>query len=234
MEKRGKKALLLEKEVKVPRVTVRLVTSLRLLSRTSAIVPVQVKNYEQMHQGTVLFQENSRMLEHTGVVNASGIMQPDSRGIAYVVVENHSGYTESLEESTEIGTVGKADIVTPQDTLPIQAATTVHRIRTEEENEHRKAKLKESLGIERSDLPPEHRTQLLEMLASFHDAFSLAEEERGETDWVQFEIDTGEARPKRFPLRQMPFSVREELSHLVSNMQETGVICTVKEPLVKP
>eukprot|EP00731_Ephydatia_muelleri_P031156 Em0022g670a len=141
-------------------------------------------------------------------------MQPDSRGIAYVVVENHSGYKESLEESTEIGTVCKADVVTPQDTLPTQAATTVYRIRTEEENEHRKAKLKESLGIERSDLPPEHRTQLLDMLASFHDAFSLAEEEHGETDWVQFEIDTGEARPKRSPLRQMPFSVREEVSRL--------------------
>lgn len=203
-------------------------------SETSHVAPSVVPYTEQMHQGTVLFQKNPWMLEHTGVVIASGIMQPDSRGIAYVVVENHSGYKESLEESTEIGTVCKADVVTPQDTLPTQAATTVYRIRTEEENEHRKAKLKESLGIERSDLPPEHRTQLLEMLASFHDAFSLAEEEHGETDWVQFEIDTGEARPKRSPLRQMPFSVREEVSRLVSNMQETGVICTIKEPLVKP
>ena len=40
----GNKASLLVKEVKVPRVTVRLVTSLRLLSRTGAIVPVQVEN----------------------------------------------------------------------------------------------------------------------------------------------------------------------------------------------
>ena len=88
--------------------------------------------------------------------------------------------------------------------------------------------MKESLGIEGSDLPPEHRTQMLEMLASFHDAFSLAEEERGETDWVQFEIDIGEARPKRSPLRRMPFSVREEVSRLVTNMQETGVIVPSK------
>lgn len=128
----GKKAFLLEKEVKVPQVTVRLVTSLRLLSRTGAIIPVQVENYEQTHQGTMLFQENPWMLEHTGVVIASGIMQPVSRGIAYMVVENHSGYTESLEESTEIGTVCKADVVKSQDILPTQAATAVNRIRTEE------------------------------------------------------------------------------------------------------
>ena len=69
----GKKVLLLEKEVKVPRVVI----SLCLLFCTSAIVSVQVENYEQTLQGTVLFQENPWMLEHTGVVIASGILQPD-------------------------------------------------------------------------------------------------------------------------------------------------------------
>ena len=90
--------------------------------------------------------------------------------------------------------------------------------------------------IRHREIRPAPRTQdqLLETLANFHEAFSLSEKERGETDWVQFEIDTGDAQLKRSPLRQMPFSVREEVSLLVNNMQETGVIVLSKSPWSSP
>ena len=88
------------------------------------------------------------MLEHTGVVIPSGILQPDSKGIAYVKVENHSGYTECLEESTEIGTASQANIVEYHDMLsqtqPTPEDAAVNCIRTEE-NDARKKKLRESL-----------------------------------------------------------------------------------------
>ena len=83
-------------------------------------------------------------------------------------------------------------------------------------------------------MPLAHRDQLLDMVTNFHEVFSLAEEERGETDWVQFEIDTGDAQPRKVPLRRMPLSVREEVARQVSKMQETGVIVPSKSPWSSP
>ena len=65
-------------------------------------------------------------------------------------------------------------------------------------------------------------------------AFSLEEEERGETDLIQLEIDTGDTPPKRQWPRRMPFAVREEVSRQVKKMQETGVIQPSNSPWASP
>ena len=41
------------------------------------------------------------------------------------------------------------------------------------------------------------REQLKVMLMEYHTIFSLEENERGKTDLVQFEIDTGDSPPKK-------------------------------------
>jgi len=48
-------------------------------------------------------------------------------------------------------------------------------------------------------LTEEEILQLSELLADYHDIFSLNDDERGETDLVEFKIDTGEAYPKICP-----------------------------------
>ena len=78
--------------------------------------------------------------------------------------------------------------------------------------EWRKQKLEEVL--EEPDLPEEERTVLLNFLTGHHGAFCLEKGERGETDLVQMEVNTGDARPKRHPLRRMPLAVRREVSRL--------------------
>ena len=46
----------------------------------------------------------------------------------------------------------------------------------------------------------------LELLSEYHDIFSLEEDERGQTDLIEFPIDTGDVHPIRHPLRHMPFA----------------------------
>ena len=53
----------------------------------------------------------------------------------------------------------------------------------------RKEKLPDKL--KQPTLPPYELQQLKDFLADHHDVFSLEEGERGKTDIVQFEIDTG-------------------------------------------
>ena len=70
----------------------------------------------------------------------------------------------------------------------------------------------------------------MEFLAAHHHVFCLDEGDRGETDLIHMEIDTGNAHPKRQAPRQMPFAVREEVARQLSEMQNNGVIEPSKSP----
>ena len=67
-----------------------------------------------------------------------------------------------------------------------------------------------------------------------HEAFCLEPNERGETDILTMEIDTGDARPKRQPVRRMPFAVRTEVAKQLRSMQEAGVIQPSSSPWASP
>ena len=80
--------------------------------------------------------------------------------------------------------------------------------------------LKESVG-KPSLLSVEQAGKLHELLEEFHLAFSLEEDEQGETDLVEMEIHTGDATPRRVPARRIPLTVRQEVS---KHLKEQGVI----------
>ena len=63
------------------------------------------------------------------------------------------------------------------------------------------------------DLPDPDKTVLSEFLMDHNDVFALDETDRGETDLIKLEIDTGEAPPIKQPFRRMPYAAREEVAH---------------------
>ena len=60
--------------------------------------------------------------------------------------------------------------------------------------------------------------------------FSLVEGERGETDLTSIHISTGDATPKKHPVRRVPFAVRREVARQLAHMQEQGVIQPSSSP----
>jgi len=50
-----------------------------------------------------------------------------------------------------------------------------------------------------------------QLLGDYHDVFILSDGKRGETDLIQMEIETGDARPIRQHPRRMLYSAREEM-----------------------
>ena len=60
------------------------------------------------------------------------------------------------------------------------------------------------------------------------------ERERGETDLVQFEINTGEAEPIKSQIRRVPFAVRQEIARQIEKMQQAGVITPSNSPWSSP
>ena len=63
---------------------------------------------------------------------------------------------------------------------------------------------------------------------------SLQDGERGETNLIQMEIETGDAYPKRQPARRLPFALRQEVSRQLREMQSQGVIQLSKSPWASP
>ena len=49
----------------------------------------------------------------------------------------------------------------------------------------------------------------------------LSDEERGETDWVEFSIETGNASPERQAARRIPYAARQRQ---LDQMQRNNVI----------
>ena len=73
-------------------------------------------------------------------------------------------------------------------------------------------------------LQRKNEKQLLSLLEEYHDVFSLEEAERGETNWVEMNIDTEDAMPIRQAPRRTPFAVCCEVARHLQQMQENGVI----------
>ena len=89
------------------------------------------------------------------------------------------------------------------------------------------------VDVERK-LSEEECLQLRGLLADYHDIFSLNDDECGETDLVEFKIDTGEAYPRRQPARRVPFSARREIAKQLEKMQKDNVIQPSESPWASP
>ena len=72
------------------------------------------------------------------------------------------------------------------------------------------------------------------LLVEYHDIFCLEEDERGETNLVEFEIDTGDESPRKQPVRRTPFAARKKIVNQLENLQRSGVITPLKSPWSSP
>lgn len=149
---------------------------------------------------------------------------------------------DSLEPGTELGQATRAFVIDMEQDVPtgddvsqsmgkaVYFPAEVKTIPSEGASGSRSKKLEEILERGETRLRPEEQGLLRERLEEYHDAFSLEPSERGETDLVQFQIETGGATPKKQPPRRMPFGARKEVARQLKEMQDFGV---VQQPMVQ-
>ena len=87
---------------------------------------------------------------------------------------------------------------------------------------------------ESNKLLSEEHLPLEDLLVEYHNIFSLEEDERGETDLIEFEIDTNDETPKKQSVRRTPFAARQEIANQLERMQRSGVITPSKSPWSSP
>ena len=83
------------------------------------------------------------------------------------------------------------------------------------------------------DLPDPDKTLLTQFLMDHHNVFAIDESDRGETDLIQLEIDTGEAPPIKQLFRRMPYTAREVANQL-HKMRKLNVLQPSKSPWDSP
>ena len=235
------------KDAKVPSIRVKLVQSLRLSPQQSAIVEVHVDSHGA---GSPMYVEcNPHLEDETGLCAEDVLLQPNADGHARMVFSNLSSYTQVAEGGTTIGKAVTATVVEaegpwePEDNLPVRSESLepqpedetgeVRRVRESDDILQRKQRLRE-LVPETALLDASQKDQLYNFLTDHHQAFCLDELERGETDLIQLYIDTGDASPRKQPVRRMPFAVREEVARQLRKMQATGVIQPSSSPWASP
>ena len=189
------------------------------------------------------------------------LIEPGEDGYAQIVLTNPTGITRKLRPGTWVGRASGVEMVIQhsdddaEDAVPndaeelvagnMQAAegvlvnpepcvAGVNNVDAERRVHFRKEKLSETLADEGSNLPPEERERLHSFLLECHEAFSLEKSERGETDLVELQIDTGDASPIKQQVRRMPFAVRQEVARQLREMQRAGVIRPSNSPWASP
>lgn len=159
------------------------------------------------------------------------------KGTAKVVLTNYLGFTQRLERGEEIGRVLPVDLVEPEKTsegVVLQVVTDKQNTPSVEDEgaQQGKEKLPEALKLDLDGTPEEE--QLSAVLEEYHEVFSLGKEDRGETDLIELHIDTGDAVPRKYPVRRVLFAVRDEIARNLQEMQDANVIQPSNSPWASP
>ena len=158
------------------------------------------------------------------------------------MIKNSTGFTHRLDKGFDIGTLEEAEVVltsvdTPKEDEKIdvwcdktEKDTVVNAVTTVSKRQH---KVREMFQNNLS-LPELEKEKFCRFLMDHHTVFSLEDNERGETNLVQLEIDTGDAQPRRQHPRRLPYVAKQEVARQLKTMQEAGIIQPSISPWASP
>ena len=219
----------------IPCVRVKLLQTVRIPPFQSKNVPVQLEGTTTPNQSFLI--EPCECRSDDGLYIGNSLVQAVSANRAQVVITNLSALTQKMSKGCQIGQCSEVNVVQSEELSKVhqqQSATARVMSTSTSYVDARKKKLAAILTEEGTSLQPQNKDRLLQLLQEFHYAFVLEDGERGETDLLKMEIDTGDAAPQRQPTRRTPFAAREEISQQLSQMQEQGVIRPSSSPWASP
>ena len=120
----------------------------------------------------------------TEETETQGLSDPGSEEVTALVAGSTNGFHHYPATSSMEGVI--------TDSQP-----NVSKVSSQERTQMQTEKLLQLLQQEEMDLPDNDKKKLYTLLAEQHEAFVLEEKERGETDLIQFHIDTDNAPPKK-------------------------------------
>ena len=247
----------------VPTVRVKLVQAVKLDPRRSTVVKARLVP-DCVGETPVLVEGDPDLEKRTGLVFDDALVQPAKDGSVELLLTNATAFPQVADSDADLGEAtlvtpvepgtlrgdeveGPGDasltaekleatlreVSTARDSSGHPGPVTVRRVTTPGSVQERQQRLLQLLPKIQT-LKPSQTDRLHNLITSNHGTFSLDKHERGETDLLQFKVDTGDARPKKLPARRMPLAVRDEVAHQLREMQEAGVVQPSRSPWSSP
>ena len=227
-------------------VRISLVDSVRLVPCSSTLASVKLDTCDLT--GTLLLEQTCHLAEqgYDGLEVSESLVDGSTDGVVKVLISNPTGITHKVSKGICVGVASEAE---PVESLANCQPCKVSKGATEESQgifvtnvysvettdlEARKQKLLQSVAEIGVNLLQQDKNKLFSLLCEYHDVFVPEEGERGETGLVQMKIDTGDAIPKRQPVRCTPFAARQEIATQLKQMQDQNVIYPSDSPWASP
>jgi len=158
----------------------------------------------------------------------------DVAGLTKVLMCNPTGSTCKVSKGTCIGVASEVNLIvlTTNSTDSSTLARAGNVISTSLSDHQRK--LTQSVAQIGAELPWQDKSTLYSLLCEYHKVFALEDGERGETDEVMMEIDTGDTQPKHQSVRHTLFAARQEIPKQFKEMQAQNVITPSDSPWASP
>ena len=204
-------------EAVVPTVHVCLIRTVRIPPRQSTFVQITAET--ELLDTPVLFEPSAGAEQGSGVYMEDCLLEPRDDGITRVSITNPTATTQIIQAGKELGQVSPVSIVQVEGTETLVGRVLSARGDPQQaasQEKSRKAKLIHAVG--ELDLPEKEREAFQAFLMSHHHAFSLEDGERGETDLIQMEIDTGDAHPRKQRARRLPLALRQVVAQQLKEM----------------
>ena len=220
-------------DARVPMVRVLLLQTTSIPPRQGAWVKASVESVPD--SVPIIFEPEDALEREWGARTEDLLQQTDYEGSLFVPLTNPTGSTVTIPAGEVLGTAVEQFVVEEEQPNAPEGNALTTRINSQtvpDNTSRRQEELKRAVG--EFDLPEEEKEMFLSFLTGYHRAFSLEEGERGETDLVHMEINTGDAYPRKQRMRRMPFALWQEVARQLRSMQENGVIQPSKSPWASP
>ena len=206
---------------------VRLLRSITIPANKAVTVPVYIAEGE-LPMKSLLFEGHDYV---PAVTATQALLNTNKDGHARIEICNERGFTEKIPVDTVVGEVTEVQVIESVENELIRDEAVVGMVTTGS-NSERKQKLTETIEV--VNLSEPERTLLLDLLRDYHDIFALEENDRGQTDLIQLEVDTGDVTPIKQPSRRMQFAAREEVAKQLRKMRQMQVVQPSKSPWSSP
>ena len=209
--------------------------AVRVIYKTR-IQALSVKNIEVLigeeWEGKQIVLHSESQKKETAISVEPTIGKAES-GKNFVRVVNSSLVPIELNENEIIGTVERVEQC--QNALEFSSAMKISESQSFVNiNSAKKDELNKYIIQNIGSLEEKEESDLIDLIHHFEEIFALDDKELTQTNLVEHQIDTGDARPIKTRCRPIPYAYREKVALMIQDYLERGIIRGSNSPWASP
>jgi len=210
-----------------------LVGAVRVPGRSTVCVKGLVQG--EIPRKTLVFEPDVRQLSDEGMEMEVSLVEADENGMVNLVTQNHGEVTRKLSAGNFLGRLESGcEVEEAAGDEDVEGCVKVVQSESEQDDKAmRKRELVQMIDICRGASVEEAR-KVRKCVLQAEDVFAVGKRELGEVAEVCHTVDTGDSPPVRQLPRQVPYVLRSEITRMVDDMLQAGVVQESSSPWASP